>query len=72
LLQTYLIRMEWIASQNSVRSGLVPSLLDGHGSHITPEFDQYCLAYSIIVLYMPPHSSRLLQPLDVGCFSVLK
>ena len=23
-------------------------------------------------LYMPPHSSHLLQPLDVGCFSPLK
>ncbi len=47
-------------------------ILDGHGSHVTPEFDQYCLEHSIIVLCMPPHSSHLLQPLDVGCFSVLK
>jgi hypothetical protein len=47
-------------------------IFDGHGSHITPEFDQYCLQHSIVVLCMPPHSSHLLQPLDVGCFSVLK
>lgn len=47
-------------------------ILDGHGSRVTPEFDQYCLEHSIIVLCMPPHSSHLLQPLDVGCFSVLK
>jgi hypothetical protein len=47
-------------------------ILDGHGSHVTPEFDQYCLDQSIIVLCMPPHSSHLLQSLDVGCFSVLK
>jgi len=47
-------------------------ILDGHGSHVTPEFDQYCLERSIIVLCMPAHSSHLLQPLDVGCFSVLK
>jgi hypothetical protein len=47
-------------------------ILDGHGSHVTPEFDQYCLEHSIIVLCMPPHSSHLLQPLDVGCFAVLK
>ncbi len=47
-------------------------ILDGHGSHVTPEFDQYCIEHSIIVLCMPPHSSHLLQPLDVGCFSVLK
>jgi hypothetical protein len=47
-------------------------ILDGHGSHVTPAFDQYCLNHSIIVLCMPPHSSHLLQPLDVGCFAVLK
>jgi hypothetical protein len=47
-------------------------ILDGHGSHVTPEFDQYCLDHSIIVLCMPAHSSHLLQPLDVGCFAVLK
>jgi hypothetical protein len=28
-------------------------ILDGHGSHVTPEFDQYCLDHSIIVLCMP-------------------
>jgi hypothetical protein len=47
-------------------------ILDGHGSHMTAEFDQYCRDHSIIVLCMPPHSSHLLQPLDVGCFAVLK
>ena len=47
-------------------------ILDGHSSHITPEFDRYCLNYNIIPLYIPPHSSHLLQPLDVGCFTTLK
>jgi hypothetical protein len=47
-------------------------ILDGHGSHVTPDFDRFCLDHSIIVLCMPPHSSHLLQPLDVSCFSVLK
>ena len=47
-------------------------ILDGHGSHITPEFDHYCSENSIVVLCMPPHSSHLLQLLDVVCFSVLK
>ncbi|EDN10246.1 conserved hypothetical protein [Histoplasma mississippiense (nom. inval.)] len=36
------------------------------------EFDQFCSENQIIALYMPPHSSYLLQPLDVGCFSPLK
>jgi hypothetical protein len=47
-------------------------ILDGHGSHVTPEFDLLCREHSIIALGMPPHSSHLLQPLDVGCFAVLK
>jgi len=47
-------------------------LLDGHGSHFTPEFDEFCKKNSIIWLCCPPHSTDLLQPLDVGCFSVLK
>ena len=47
-------------------------ILDGHGSHITPEFDLFCKDHSIITLCMPPHSSHLLQPCDVGCFAVLK
>ena len=47
-------------------------ILDGHGSHATAEFDRACYERSIITLCIPPHSSHLLQPLDVGCFSPLK
>jgi len=47
-------------------------ILDGHSSHFLPAFDQYCKANSIIVLCIPAHLSYILQPLDVGCFSVLK
>ncbi|KAJ3469895.1 hypothetical protein MRS44_003960 [Fusarium solani] len=47
-------------------------ILDGHESHHSIEFERYCEEKKIIRLCMPPHSSHLLQPLDVGCFSVLK
>lgn len=47
-------------------------ILDGHGSHLTPQFDQICAQNNIISIFMPPHSSHLLQPLDIGCFSPLK
>jgi hypothetical protein len=47
-------------------------VLDGHGSHLTPEFDKMCKDNNIICICMPPHSSHLLQPLDVGCFGPLK
>jgi hypothetical protein len=47
-------------------------IVDGHSSHATPQFDQYCTEHKIITLCMPAHSSHRLQPLDVGCFSPLK
>ena len=47
-------------------------ILDGHGSHLTPRFDQICNQNNIVPICMPAHSSHLLQPLDFGCFAVLK
>ena len=47
-------------------------ILDGHGSHLTINFDEICEKNNIIPICMPPHSSHLLQPLDIGCFAVLK
>ncbi|KJZ73072.1 hypothetical protein HIM_07456 [Hirsutella minnesotensis 3608] len=47
-------------------------LLDGHGSHLTPEFDDFCRKNQIVWLCPPPHSTHLTQACDVGCFSVLK
>jgi hypothetical protein len=47
-------------------------LLDGHESHESIEFRDYCEANQIIPLCMPAHASHLLQPLDVGCFGPLK
>ena len=46
--------------------------MDGHGSYKTPEFDAACKKLNIIPIYMPPHSSHLLQPLDVNLFSPFK
>ena len=47
-------------------------VLDGHESHHSLEFQELCRENNIYTLCMPPHSSHLLQPLDVGCFSPLK
>ena len=35
-------------------------VLDGHNSHVLPEFDRFCLDHQIVVLCIPPHSSHLL------------
>jgi hypothetical protein len=47
-------------------------ILDSHESHHSADFEIYCEENNIITLCMPPHSSHLLQPLDVGCFGPLK
>jgi hypothetical protein len=47
-------------------------IVDGHESHNSHQFHKYCEEQKIITLCMPPHSSHLLQPLDVGCFAPLK
>jgi hypothetical protein len=47
-------------------------ILDGHRSHHSTDFELYCQEHNIITLCMPPHSSHILQPLDVGCFGPLK
>jgi DDE superfamily endonuclease len=47
-------------------------LCDGHDSHISAELCAYCLQNRIVLILLPPHSSHLLQPLDVCIFSPLK
>jgi hypothetical protein len=71
------IGLEWLghfdqATKPRTTGGYRLLILDGHGSHYTDEFEDYCKANNIIILCMPPHSSHELQPLDVGCFSILK
>jgi hypothetical protein len=47
-------------------------LFDGHSSHQTAEFRDFCLQNCILTLCMPAHTSHILQPLDVSCFGPLK
>ncbi|KAJ5543879.1 hypothetical protein N7494_005158 [Penicillium frequentans] len=47
-------------------------LMDGFGSHLTYEFAKFCEKKKILPFCLPPHSSHILQPLDVGVFNVYK
>jgi hypothetical protein len=47
-------------------------VLDGHESHLSQEFKDYCPEHKILTLCMPSHSSYILQPLNEVCFSLLK
>ena len=49
-------------------------VMDGHGSHLTKEFVDYCYEpeVKISVFLLPPHSTYILQPLDIGVFQSFK
>jgi hypothetical protein len=47
-------------------------IVDGHGSHETDDFMWNCYYHNIHLLFLPAHTSHVLQPLDVGVFSPLK
>ena len=47
-------------------------VLDGHESHLSVQFEDFCKEKNIITLCLPAHSFYFTQPFDVGCFSVLK
>lgn len=60
-------------SWHSLIAGVYRLLLcDRFGSHLTYEFVKFCEDHRIILFFLPPHSSHILQPLDVGVFSVYK
>jgi hypothetical protein len=46
-------------------------ILDGHGSHCTLRFLDWCRSNKILVAIFPPHSTHRLQPLDVSVFGPL-
>jgi hypothetical protein len=75
---TDIIGLRWLKevfqpySQQSSTGAKRLLILDGHSSHQTAEFDAFCKENAIICLCMPPHTSHLLQPLDVGVFGPLK
>jgi hypothetical protein len=47
-------------------------ILDNRNSYTTPESKAFCEDKAVVLLWVPPHSSHLLQPLDVGCFGPLQ
>lgn len=47
-------------------------IVDGHGSHCTDDFLYECYKNDIYLLFLPPHTSHVLQPLDISIFSPIK
>ena len=69
--------LDWVKhfdkhTRSRTQGGYRMLVLDGHESHQSVDFETYCKNHNIIPLCLPPHSSHITQPLDVGFFSVLK
>ncbi|XP_071381368.1 uncharacterized protein [Centroberyx affinis] len=47
-------------------------IMDGHQSHLDPELVRAAQREGVILLCLPPHTSHILQPLDVSFFGPLK
>jgi hypothetical protein len=47
-------------------------IIDGFAGHLSFEFVSYCIMFDIVFCTLPPHSTHILQPLDVGVFQALK
>lgn len=72
-----LISLNWLKhfekhSSKSATAAKRLLILDGHGSHHTQDFIQYCDDHGIIPFGLPPHLTHILQPLDVVVFQPLK
>lgn len=46
-------------------------IVDGHGSHLTMDFINYCDSHRILLAILPSHSIHTIQPLDVVMFKPL-
>ena len=43
-------------------------MYDGHRSHISLSLIEWAKQNKLILFVLPPHTSHILQPIDVGCF----
>ena len=68
-----ILAMSWLEHFERFSSGRQEGawrllLLDGHKSHSTREFIEFCDEHKILPFFFPPHCTHLLQPLDVVVF----
>jgi hypothetical protein len=71
------LALEWIQHFERLTRPSNPNewrllLCDNYGSHTFFEFLEYAKQHRIVVIGLPPHSSHLLQPLDVVLFQPYK
>ena len=57
-------------TENNAQNTLI--LYDGHKSHISLTLTEWAKQRNVILFVLPPHTSHITQPLDVGVFGPLK
>ena len=62
--------LQYVTTHGSEDPTLI--LYDGHRSHISLTLTEWARQHNIILFVLPPHSSHLTQPLDVGIFGPFK
>jgi DDE superfamily endonuclease/helix-turn-helix, Psq domain len=70
--ETFLKYLETSFIPNAVTARPLLLIYDGHSTHINDRVIELAVKNDIIILKLPPHSSHLLQPLDVAVFKGLK
>ena len=58
----------WTATKEKAGRSYRLFILDGHGSHLTMDFIEYCHRNRVLLAVYLPHSTHTLQPLDVVMF----
>ena len=60
------------AVSDMLKTGPVLLFLDGHKSHEAIDLLEIAKSKGVIMYMLPPHTTHILQPLDVGVFGPLK
>ncbi|XP_071476076.1 uncharacterized protein [Diadema antillarum] len=68
------IFLDWLRFfRNHAIAGKVILIIDGHASHVrSTAVLEYCIANEIILVCLPSHSTKYLQPLDRSVYKSLK
>ena len=64
--------LSWMKKLFIPRSGTVVLFFDGHHSHLSVELIATCKENNIWLYCLPPNTTHVLQPLDVGVFGPTK
>ena len=58
--------LKFVAQPTEAEKVLI--LYDGHKSHVNIGLIEWAISKHIILFVLPPHTSHVLQPLDIGCY----